>query len=290
MNKWCLGLLVVSFLWISKLTYDQQQYVQAIDGLRSQVTRTEQSINHVNDQMVAAQRIPQVVGDDHKNKPIVTTTKEKINEHGTSSSESHQSLINPILPIQQALELVQFALNQQQRTYALEHLQQLIQSLDRYNISPALKQSLYTSLMTDQQQIEAFDRHQQAQLNYANKLLLQVDQELLELLDKGVESYQPPQQKSFVEKLISIQPLNQMSTDLVSQRLVVKEIQLRLLLANQQLNMGQYDDYTTSIDEVLLLMKQAPRFNQDTLREQLEIAKKISFDTTPKLHTPTLLN
>ncbi|ESK38383.1 hypothetical protein P256_01922 [Acinetobacter nectaris CIP 110549] len=285
MNKRCVGLFIVSFLWMSKLTYDQQQYIQSIDDLKSQVTRTEQSINHINDQMVAMQRQGQSA-------PAQKITKEKLKQSDVQSGVTIQSpiVINPVLPVQQSLELIQFAVDQHENVYALEHLQQLLQSLDKYNISSALKQSLYASLEGDQKLIEASNQQQLSQQAYANKLLAQIDQQFFKILDTNVENYQPVQAQSFWEKIISIQPLKQNPTDLISQRLVVKEAQLRLVLARQMLNLGQYDQYVASLDDILILLNQAPRFNQPMVRQALEQAKSISFNGTPKLHTPILLD
>ncbi len=82
-----------------------------------------------------------------------------------ATTEVVQTGIAPTVLIKQKLELIQFAIDQQQFIYAVDHLTQLQQTLPQYGIAPALQHSLNQALEQDKQAIQQFvlaqnQRHQ----------------------------------------------------------------------------------------------------------------------------------
>ncbi len=94
--------------------------------------------------------------------------------------------IDPILFIKQQLDLVEFALKQQQYVVATEKLAFLDMQLEKYNLAVALKQSLHQVIARDMQTIQKFVAERNEQQALINRQLQQIDQVL------SREIQQPP--------------------------------------------------------------------------------------------------
>ncbi|MEG0489647.1 MAG: hypothetical protein RR575_17160, partial [Acinetobacter sp.] len=164
MKKFIYFLLFIALGWLIKLSYDFYHVSQQLDDIQQVLHKSEQKNASLNDQLVAVQRQT----DEPASKELKKTTTVDTQIEG----------ISPSVVIKQQLELVQFALQQQQFVYALEHLTQLNQSLDHYTLADTVKQSLHQTINQDVQSIQQFviaKNGQQAQLD---AMIKQIDQNL----------------------------------------------------------------------------------------------------------------
>lgn len=269
MSKQWLVVGAALLLWVAKLTYDQQQYLDQITSLQNQITKVSQSTDNLNDQFVALQRHGVTVTHDSEKSP-------------TTSSDS----LNPLILVKQQLDLIQFALQQQQNSYALEHVQALIQNLVHYEIAPALKQNLLDALTADQQHITQYYQQQELQNKQTSFQLQQINQYLNALMTKAtVDDDKAVKEKTW----FSLQSTDQAKTAMMGRSIVVKEMQLRLLLAQQLFYHGKYQEYQTNIDDMLVLTQQSSLVNQKELQHMLEQAKQIIVPNLPKLQATALV-
>lgn len=263
----------LSALWLAKLSYDVTQYSQTIPQLQQQLAQTEQRYALLNDQLIAVQRQLQ-------------------NGNVTDASDTTTPIaivgIAPIVLIKQQLQLVQFALDQQQVIYALDHLTQLQQHLAQYAVSPALQHSLIKAIAQDKQDIQQFVLTQTQQQQQLDSLLQQLDQTLQQdiqnpkVLNGGGE-------KSGWWRWFKLEKVQRAAPDLINRALILKEVQLRLLLASQALKQGQDAEYRQSIQESMQLLATLPDQNSQRMKLRLEKILNLSVIPTPKLTTLSLL-
>ncbi|WP_374252299.1 hypothetical protein [Acinetobacter brisouii] len=269
-----LSLLIVA--WMVKLNYDLVQNSKQLQELQTRIVHSEQANANANDQLVALQR---------QLAPNETTASDV-----ASSESAAVHALNPIILVKQQLQLVQFALQQQQDVYAFQQLQKLNQEIAAYDLSPALQQSLYQAITQDLQNIQQYHDNHQNQLDQLHLIFRQMDQQLNQLLLNQTQQYQPVQQKHFWNRWFKVESTDQPQTELMNQRLVLKEMQIRLVLAKQLLESGQYDEYQQTLLEVNQLLRQAPTFNRHALSVLLEKAKQLPAVTMPKLTALAILN
>lgn len=269
-----LSLLIVA--WMVKLNYDLVQNSKQLQELQTRIVHSEQANANANDQLVALQR---------QLAPNETTASDV-----ASSESAAVHALNPIILVKQQLQLVQFALQQQQDVYAFQQLQKLNQEIAGYDLSPALQQSLYQAITQDLQNIQQYHDNHQNQLDQLHLIFRQMDQQLNQLLLNQTQQYQPVQQKHFWNRWFKVESTDQPQTELMNQRLVLKEMQIRLVLAKQLLESGQYDEYQQTLLEVNQLLRQAPTFNRHALSVLLEKAKQLPAVTMPKLTALAILN
>lgn len=101
MRKIAYFILVLGLVWLAKLSYDVAQYSQTIPQLQQQLVQSQQQYSLLNDQLVGLQRQLQDKNTSNNNNKLVTTP---ITIDG----------IPPAVVIKQKLQLVQFAVDQQQ--------------------------------------------------------------------------------------------------------------------------------------------------------------------------------
>lgn len=271
-KKWLLVSVAV-ILWVVKLTYEQQEYVGQITSLQNQITKLSQATDNLNDQFVSLQR--------HS---INSTqyTKALPEKQATVAVDA----LNPLVLVKQQLDLIQFALQQQQNSYALEHLQALIQNIMSYDVAPAMKQNLLEALTVDQQRITQYYQQQELQNKQTTLQLQQIQHHLNVLMSKtSAEDDKAVQDKTW----FSLQPTDRAKTALMGRNIVVKEMQLRLLLAQQLFYSGNYQAYQNSMDDMLTLIKQSSLVSQKNLQQLLVQAKYISVLSLPKLQAIALV-
>lgn len=277
MRKLVVASSLLVLFWIAKLNYDVLQNTKQLQELQTRILHSEQANANVNDQVVALQR-------QFNDAPTASTV-------ATSNAPlANQQSLNPTILVKQQLQLVQFALQQQQEVYAFEQLQKLNHDIANYQLSPALQQSLYQAIGQDLQNLQQYHDNHQNQLDQLHLLFRQIDQQLNQLLSRQTQQYQPLQKKHFWNGWFKVESTDQPKTELMNQRLVLKEIQLRLVLARQLLDSGEYDQYQQTLLDVNQLLTQAPTFNRQTLEQLLEKAKQIPVVTAPKLTALAILN
>lgn len=274
MRKIVYLILLLSLLWLAKLSYDVAQYSQIVPQLQQQLTQQQQRYSLLNDQFVAVQRQLQ---DAHLSDPSEA-----------SSLPNMVTGVAPVILIKQQLQLVQFAIDQQQFIYAIDQLNQVQQHIVQYTVSPALQHSLMKAIEQDKQAIQHYVLMQTQQQQQIDTLLQQLDQKLLQEVHNPTIKMQKAEASSWwswfkFEKVQRTQP------DLINRHLILKEAQLRLLLASQALHQGQASEYRKSVQEVIRLFSILPDQNSQMIKQKLEKLLNLSVIPTPKLTTLGLL-
>ena len=129
MKKLIYFIILVAVAWLIKLSYDFRIVSGQVSMMQNELHQNDQKNAVLNDQLVSMQRQAPAVTE------AVPTQKAPVEAASTGVSET--------VLIRQQLELIQFALQQQQYVYAMEKLTQLDQALDDYAVADSLKQSLH---------------------------------------------------------------------------------------------------------------------------------------------------
>ena len=275
MRKIVYLILALGLVWLAKLSYDVAQYSQTIPQLQQQLAQTQQSYALLNDQFVAVQRQVQ-------NNRVVEPAE------NTVTMPAIVAGVAPIILIKQHLQLIQFAVEQQQFIYALEHLNQLQQQIVQYAVAPALQQSLMKAIEQDRLAIQQFVLAQTQQQQQLDHLLQQLDQKIQQEISNPGITLQKNANGTWWQ-WFRLEKVEQPPTDLMNRHVVLKEAQLRLLLASQALNQGQISEYRKSVQEVIQLLVKLPDQNSQQIRSRLEKVLNLPAVPTPKLTTLGLL-
>lgn len=275
MRKIVYLILGLSLLWLAKLSYDVAQYSHTLPQLQQQLDQTQQRYALLNDQFVAVQRQVQ-------NNRVVEPAE------NTVTMPAIVAGVAPIILIKQHLQLIQFAVEQQQFIYALEHLNQLQQQIVQYAVAPALQQSLMKAIEQDRLAIQQFVLAQTQQQQQLDHLLQQLDQKIQQEISNPGITLQKNANGTWWQ-WFRLEKVEQPPTDLMNRHVVLKEAQLRLLLASQALNQGQISEYRKSVQEVIQLLVKLPDQNSQQIRSRLEKVLNLPAVPTPKLTTLGLL-
>ena len=275
MRKIVYLILLLSLLWLAKLSYDVAQYSQIVPQIQQQLSQTEQRSALLNDQLVALQRQGQNADLNVENAKDVNTI-------------INPTTLSPVLLVKQQLEMVQFALDQQQFLYAIDHLNQAQQQVLKYAVSPALQQSLIKALEQDKQAIQQYVLAQTQQQQQLDNILQQLDQKLADEIQNPTIKIQKNENNAWWH-WFKLEKVQRDSPDLINRGLVLKEAQLRLLLASQALHEGQMLEYKKSVQEVLQLLQGLPDRNTQQLKLRLEKLLNLPLQPAPKLTTLSLL-
>ncbi len=275
MRKIVYLILGLSLLWLAKLSYDVAQYSHTLPQLQQQLDQTQQRYALLNDQFVAVQRQVQ-------NNRVVEPAE------NTVTMPAIVAGVAPIILIKQHLQLIQFAVEQQQFIYALEHLNQLQQQIVQYAVAPALQQSLMKAIEQDRLAIQQFVLAQTQQQQQLDHLLQQLDQKIQQEISNPGITLQKNANGTWWQ-WFKLERVEQPATDLMNRHVVLKEAQLRLLLASQALNQGQISEYRKSVQEVIQLLVKLPDQNSQQIRSRLEKVLNLPAVPTPTLTTLGLL-
>ena len=184
MKKILIIVLMAALAWIAKLSYDVWGLSTQQATLLNEMHQIEQRSANLNDQVVAMQRQKETL----KQNPAT------VNAMSSQPAELVVEGIDPILFIKQQLDLVEFALKQQQYVVATDKLAFLDMQLEKYNLAVALKQSLHQVIARDMQTIQKFVAERNEQQALINRQLQQIDQ-ALNYITQHAEKYQlNPQQ------------------------------------------------------------------------------------------------
>ncbi|WP_336931200.1 hypothetical protein [Acinetobacter tandoii] len=281
MKKFLIVLILVCVAWIAKLSYDIFQFNQKQVAMQDTLQRLEANSANLNDQIVALQR--------------QTPTASELNASnvpakGTSVQAATTPVqINPMVLIRQQLDLVDFALQQQQYHFALEKLAQLNINIEQYALAPSLKQSLHQVMGKDQQLIQQTVQARTEQQQQIQQLLQQVDVVLTQEIKQAQMKPVRAEDRPFWQRWFELQPAKQPATQLMQRAIILKEVQFRLLVAREALNHGQYVEYQKDLAEILQILSTLPDAQAQKLRKQVEKIKGFSIIPMPVLNTRALL-
>lgn len=275
MRKIAYFILVLGLVWLAKLSYDVAQYSQTIPQLQQQLVQSQQQYSLLNDQLVGLQRQLQDKNTSNTNNKLVTTP---ITIDG----------IAPAVVIKQKLQLVQFAVDQQQFIFALEQLNQLQQQMAQHQVSPALQHGLIKAIEQDKQNIQQYILLQTQQRQQFDTLLQYLDQQLQQEMQKPDIRLQKNSERSWWQ-WFKFEKVQRTPPDLIQRSILLKEAQLRLLLAEQALHLNQAAEYRKSMQEVMLLLEDLPDRSSQQMKLRVEKMLNLPIVPAPKLTTLGLL-
>ncbi|MBL8282557.1 MULTISPECIES: hypothetical protein [Acinetobacter] len=275
MRKIAYFILVLGLVWLAKLSYDVAQYSQTIPQLQQQLVQSQQQYSLLNDQLVGLQRQLQDKNTSNTNNKLVTTP---ITIDG----------IAPAVVIKQKLQLVQFAVDQQQFIFALEQLNQLQQQMAQHQVSPALQHGLIKAMEQDKQNIQQYVLLQTQQRQQFDTLLQYLDQQLQQEMQKPDIRLQKNSERSWWQ-WFKFEKVQRTPPDLIQRSILLKEAQLRLLLAEQALHLNQATEYRKSMQEVMLLLEDLPDRSSQQMKLRVEKMLNLPVIPAPKLTTLGLL-
>ena len=272
----------LSIAWLAKVSYDVLQLTQKLPVLSQELRQSEQKNATLNDQLVALQR--QVVS------PEATPASSAVVGSSDLTTVSQAVGINPLILVEQQLELVEFALQQQKYLYALEQLNELDKNLAGYLLAEALQKSLALAIQQDKVAIEKFMQARQEQQAQIDDVLHELDtltQQSLSAQSLNPAALEP---EHFWQKWLQIESVPQASVHLVNRSLILKEVQLRILHAQQALGQGEYTEYQQSLAGVQQQLNLFPDQAARQLNKKIEFLKALTVISAPKLNTKALLN
>ncbi len=275
MRKIAYFILVLGLVWLAKLSYDVAQYSQTIPQLQQQLVQSQQQYSLLNDQLVGLQRQLQDKNTSNTNNKLVTTP---ITIDG----------IAPAVVIKQKLQLVQFAVDQQQFIFALEQLNQLQQQMAQHQVSSALQHGLIKAIEQDKQNIQQYVLLQTQQRQQFDTLLQYLDQQLQQEMQKPDIRLQKNSERSWWQ-WFKFEKVQRTPRDLIQRSILLKEAQLRLLLAEQALHLNQAAEYRKSMQEVMLLLEDLPDRSSQQMKLRVEKMLNLPVVPAPKLTTLGLL-
>ena len=276
MKKLLVLLLVLGVLWVVKISFDLHQLSVGQDTLIQQQSALEQRNASLNDQLVAINRQLSGVA------PV----------EGNTTSTNMVSVVGGLQPtvlIAQQLDLVEFALQQQQYSFAVDKLNQLNLDVHTYELAPALKASLHQVLTKDQKIVMQFVQANLEQQNKIKAVLDQIDLAIAQEIKNQYTQPEPQPEHSFWRRWIQIESVQQPNAVLMQRAIILKEAQLGLMLAQQQLQKGQYIAFQQELTGVIQTLKQLPDAKTQYFIQRLSELKKIPANTVPALNTRALL-
>ena len=276
MKKLLVLLLVLSVLWVVKISFDVHQLSVGQDTLIQQQSALEQRNASLNDQLAAINRQLSGVA------PV---------EGNTTSANTVSAVggLKPTVLITQQLDLVEFALQQQQYSFAVDKLNQLNLDIYTYELAPALKASLHQVLTKDQKIVMQFVQANLEQQNKIKAVLDQIDQAIAQEIKTQYTQPEPQPEHSFWRRWIQVESVRQPNAVLMQRAIILKEAQLGLMLAEQQLQKGQYIAFQQELTGVIQTLKQLPDAKTQYFIQRLSELKKIPANTVPALNTRALL-
>ena len=276
MKKLLVLLLVLGVLWVVKISFDLHQLSVGQDTLMRQQSALEQRNASLNDQLAAINRQLSGVA------PV----------EGNTTSTNTVSVVGGLQPtvlIAQQLDLVEFALQQQQYSFAVDKLNQLNLDVHTYELAPALKASLHQVLTKDQKIVMQFVQANLEQQNKIKAVLDQIDQAIAQEIKTQYTQPEPQPEHSFWRRWIQVESVQQPNAVLMQRAIILKEAQLGLMLAEQQLQKGQYIAFQQELTGVIQTLKQLPDAKTQYFIQRLSELKKIPANTVPALNTRALL-
>ncbi|HIE0670735.1 TPA: hypothetical protein ACXJNJ_003327 [Acinetobacter nosocomialis] len=277
MRKLVSIIILLSIAWLAKLSYDMWQISRTVPELQQSLLQSEQQYANLNDQLVALKRQTQ------------TQSSSDVQAAPLTNHEIIHTGITPTVVIKQKLDLIQFAIDQQQFIYAVDHLTQLQQSLPQYEIAPALQHSLNQAIEQDKQAIQQYVIAQNQRHQLIDDLLQTIDKNIQQALAQPKLEMDQSEAVSWWKKWFRIEKVETPSINLMNRSVVFKEVQLRLLIAEQALNQGKMAEYQNELQSVMQKLNELPDATSQQLKNRIAKVAHLSIVPVPKLSTLGLL-
>lgn len=279
MKKALILFLILILMCMVKLGYELLNLSAQQSEFSSSLHQIEQNNANLNDQLVAVQRqLATAQG----------TTQSDAKPTGHLNNEMVAS-IEPVVLIQQQLDLIEFMLKQHQFNDALDKLLHLDRNLESYTLAPSLKHSLHQAIQKDQQSIQQVSSARAAQQTKVTLFIQQLDQALSAEINSPQLTATAMEPRYFWQRWILIEPAKQPATALIQRPLILKEAQLRLLLANHALQQGQYLEYQQALIQIIQLLNKVPDAKSRQLIQKIQTLKDFTVIPVPLLNTRALV-
>lgn len=272
MKKLQLLLLVIALFWLALLSYFVWVNVQQQQILRSDLHQSQQKNASLNDQLVALQR------DNPTHQTAAMVTAVELNH-----------AIDPMQVLKDHVDYIEFALAQQQTEQALSRLNVLAQQLPSYPLSAPLKQSWLQVIAQDRQSIEKFILLRIQQQQHIQTVLQQFDQMLLNSTQATQLHSNVAEQTAWWQGWFKLERSDNVGMYLQQRPLILKEAQLRLLLARGILLRGDYAQYHQEVNQILQLIAKLPDQDSQKLLAALQKIQHMELISVPKLAMRSLL-
>lgn len=279
MKKALILFLILILMCMVKLGYELLNLSAQQSEFSSSLHQIEQNNANLNDQLVAVQR---------QLATAQSTTQSDAKPTGHLNNEMVAS-IEPVVLIQQQLDLIEFMLKQHQFNDALDKLLHLDRNLESYTLAPSLKHSLHQAIQKDQQSIQQVSSARAAQQAKVTLFMQQLDQALSVEINSPQLTATAMEPRYFWQRWILIEPAKQPATALIQRPLILKEAQLRLLLANHALQQGQYLEYQQALIQIIQLLNKVPDAKSRQLIQKIQTLKDFTVIPVPLLNTRALV-
>ena len=279
MKKALILFLILILMCMVKLGYELLNLSAQQSEFSSSLHQIEQNNANLNDQLVAVQR---------QLSTAQGTTQSDAKPTGHLNNEMVAS-IEPVVLIQQQLDLIEFMLKQHQFNDALDKLLHLDRNLESYTLAPSLKHSLHQAIQKDQQSIQQVSSARAAQQAKVTLFMQQLDQALSVEINSPQLTATAMEPRYFWQRWILIEPAKQPATALIQRPLILKEAQLRLLLANHALQQGQYLEYQQALMQIIQLLNKVPDAKSRQLIQKIQTLKDFTVIPVPLLNTRALV-
>ena len=270
---------ILILMCMVKLGYELLNLSAQQSEFSSSLHQIEQNNANLNDQLVAVQR---------QLSTVQGTTQSDAKPTGHLNNEMVAS-IEPVVLIQQQLDLIEFMLKQHQFNDALDKLLHLDRNLESYTLAPSLKHSLHQAIQKDQQSIQQVSSARAAQQAKVTLFMQQLDQALSAEINSPQLTATAMEPRYFWQRWILIEPAKQPATALIQRPLILKEAQLRLLLANHALQQGQYLEYQQALIQIIQLLNKVPDAKSRQLIQKIQTLKDFTVIPVPLLNTRALV-
>ncbi len=279
MKKALILFLILILMCMVKLGYELLNLSVQQSEFSSSLHQIEQNNANLNDQLVAMQR---------QLSTAQGTTQSDAKPTGYLNNEMVAS-IEPVVLIQQQLDLIEFMLKQHQFNDALDKLLHLDRNLESYTLAPSLKHSLHQAIQKDQQSIQQVSSARATQQAKVTLFMQQLDQALSAEINTPQLTATAMEPRYFWQRWILIEPAKQPATALIQRPLILKEAQLRLLLANHALQQGQYLEYQQALIQIIQLLNKVPDAKSRQLIQKIQTLKDFTVIPVPLLNTRALV-
>ena len=279
MKKALILFLILILMCMVKLGYELLNLSVQQSEFSSSLHQIEQNNANLNDQLVAVQR---------QLSTAQGTAQSDAKPTGYLNNEMVAS-IEPVVLIQQQLDLIEFMLKQHQFNDALDKLLHLDRNLESYTLAPSLKHSLHQAIQKDQQSIQQVSSARATQQAKVTLFMQQLDQALSAEINSPQLTATAMEPRYFWQRWILIEPAKQPATALIQRPLILKEAQLRLLLANHALQQGQYLEYQQALIQIIQLLNKVPDAKSRQLIQKIQTLKDFTVIPVPLLNTRALV-
>lgn len=275
MKKIYIFVLLIAIFALLKMGFDVYSLSAQQSVLNEKIDKIEQVNSSLNDQLASIQR------------QDIKDVSQKANLN--SDQQDQNLIIHPKDMITQQLNLVDFALKQNQFHYAMDKLLELDRQIDSFILAPAIKKSLHQVIAKDTESIKKYVKNNEVQQQKMNQLLFQLNKELTREISSPHLTIAQDEKKYFWEKWFTVEKVNKPIEHLMQRSIILKEAQLRIFIARSALVQGQYVQFHQEMNDVASLLNQFPDQSVQTLIKQIQSIDAMTVLAKPTLSTRTLL-